>query len=83
MRIGIEGVPGGRRRFALVGFSCPVVNEMISCARDHSLAESFGFFNALQPGVYDPDDVARAAGAQTTGIGPTFEDLSPIWPTIG
>jgi len=40
MRIGIEGVPGGRRRFALVD-------------------------------------------AQTTGLGPTFEYLSPIRSTMG
>lgn len=51
----------------------------MTCARD----DAVGLLNALPPGSDDPDDVARSAGAQETGIDPTFEDRSRIRSTMG
>lgn len=56
---------------------------MIDYARDHSVAESFAYLNALQPGVFDPDDIARAMAAQKSGQAARFADLAPIKPTMG
>jgi enoyl-CoA hydratase len=57
--------------------------EMISYSRDHSVAESFAYMNALQPGVFDPADIARAMAAQQAGQAATFTDLAPIAPPLG
>ncbi len=57
--------------------------EMIDYARDHSVAESFAYLNALQPGVFDPEDIARAVAAQKGGPAAQFQDLAPIQPTLG
>ena len=57
--------------------------EMISYARDHSVAESFGYLNALQPGIFNPDDIARAMQSQKSGAAPVFDDLAPLKPALG
>jgi enoyl-CoA hydratase len=57
--------------------------EMISYARDHSVVESFAYLNALQPGVFDPQDIARAVAAQKAGQAAAFESLAPIRPSMG
>ena len=57
--------------------------EMIDYARDHSVAESFAYLNALQPGVFDPQDIARAVTAQKSGQAAQFADLAPIKPALG
>jgi enoyl-CoA hydratase len=57
--------------------------EMISYTRDHSLAESFAYLNALQPGVFDPEDIARALMAQKSGQPTEFADLPAIKPALG
>jgi enoyl-CoA hydratase len=57
--------------------------EMINYARDHSVAESFAYLNALQPGVFDPEDIARAIGAQKAGRPAEFADLPAIKPALG
>ncbi len=57
--------------------------EMISYTRDHSVAESFAYLNALQPGIFNPEDVARAALAQKSGAPAAFDDLAPLKPTMG
>ena len=57
--------------------------EMISYARDHSVAESFGYLNALQPGVFSPEDIARAVAAQKSGQAAQFSDLAPKKPVLG
>ena len=57
--------------------------EMISYARDHSVAESFAYLNALQPGIFDPADIARAVGAQKSGTAAQFADLPPRRPALG
>jgi enoyl-CoA hydratase len=57
--------------------------EMISYARDHTVAESFAYLSALQPAVFDAQDIARAVGAQKSGQVAGFEDLAPIRPPMG
>ena len=57
--------------------------EMLSYSRDHSVAESFAYMNALQPGVFDPEDIARAVAAQKAGQPADFTDLAPIAPPLG
>ncbi len=56
--------------------------EMISYARDHSVVESFAYLNALQPGIFSPEDIARAVSAPK-GAAPEFEDLAPLKPSMG
>jgi enoyl-CoA hydratase len=56
---------------------------MISYARDHSVAESFAYLNALQPGVFSPEDIGLAVAAQKTGQAPDFADLAPLRPPLG
>lgn len=57
--------------------------EMINYSRDHSVAESFTYMNALQPGVFDPADIERAIAAQQKKQVPEFADLPPIAPPLG
>ncbi|GCL63128.1 enoyl-CoA hydratase-related protein [Pseudaquabacterium pictum] len=57
--------------------------EMINYTRDHSVAESFTYMNALQPGVFDPEDIARAVAAQKAGQPAAFADLPAIAPPLG
>ena len=57
--------------------------EMISYARDHSVAESFAYLNALQPGIFSPEDIARAVIAQKAGAAAAFDDLPPLKPALG
>jgi hypothetical protein len=47
------------------------------------VAESFTYMNALQPGVFDPEDIARAVAAQKAGAPAVFADLPPIAPAMG
>ena len=56
--------------------------EMISYARDHSVAESFAYLNALQPGIFSPEDIARAVLAPKGAV-PEFADLAPVKPAMG
>ena len=55
---------------------------MIGYARDHSVAESFAYLNALQPGVFSIEDIARSVAANKDGPAPEFEDLPAIDPPI-
>ena len=57
--------------------------EMINYSRDHSVAESFAYLNALQPGVFDPEAIARAISAQKAGQPAEFADLPAIRPALG
>jgi len=56
--------------------------QMISYSRDHSVAESFAYMNALQPGIFSIADIMRAVTAQKTGVAAQFDDLPPIKPPI-
>ena len=51
--------------------------EMISYTRDHSVAESYAYLNARQPGLFDIDAVRAAAVASRKGEAPKYEDLPP------
>ncbi|MBL8378157.1 MAG: enoyl-CoA hydratase/isomerase family protein [Burkholderiales bacterium] len=57
--------------------------EMIGYSRDHSVAESFAYLNALQPGIFSLDDIARAAAAQKAKTVPQFDNLAPLRPSLG
>ena len=57
--------------------------EMLDYTRDHSVAESFTYLNALQPGVFDPLDIQRAVAAQRSGQAAEFSDLAPVRPALG
>ena len=50
---------------------------MISYTRDHSVAESFAYLNALQPGIFSVEDIQRAIASARTGRPAEFEDLPP------
>jgi enoyl-CoA hydratase len=41
--------------------------QMISYTRDHTVAESFDYLNALQPGIFDIEEIKRALKAPTRG----------------
>jgi enoyl-CoA hydratase len=41
--------------------------QMISYTRDHSVAESFAYLNALQPAIFDIDEIKRTLQAQKRG----------------
>ena len=47
-----------------------------------SVAESFAYLNALQPGVFSIEDIARSVAANKDGPAPEFEDLPAIDPPI-
>lgn len=51
--------------------------RMISYTRDHSVAESFAYLNALQPGIFSVDDIQRAIASARTGTPAEFDDLPP------
>lgn len=57
--------------------------EMIGYSRDHSVAESFAYLNALQPGIFNPDDIARSVAAQQGGLTAVYADLAPKQPALG
>ena len=57
--------------------------QMISFTRDHSVAESFEYMNALQPGVFSPEDIGLAVAAQKSGQAAGFADLAPLRPPMG
>lgn len=51
--------------------------QMISYTRDHPVADSFNYLNALQPGVFSVDDIRRALAAGKSGEPAQFADLPP------
>ena len=51
--------------------------EMISFTRDHGVAQSFGFLNALQPGIFSVEDIKRSLVAGKSGKPAEYEDLPP------
>lgn len=80
----VEGALAVARRIAA---KAPVAvaasKEMISYSRDHAVADSFAYLNALQPGIFSIEDIARAVAAQKAGGSADFADLAPIKPAIG
>jgi enoyl-CoA hydratase len=80
----LEGVMAVARKIAAKAPLAVVTSkEMISYSRDHSVAESFAYLNALQPGVFSEHDIQRAVMAQKAGQTPAFADLAPIKPAMG
>lgn len=54
-----------RRIAAKAPVAVAATKTMISYTRDHSVAESFAYLNALQPAIFDIDEIRRAlAGAK-------------------
>jgi len=51
--------------------------QMISYTRDHGVARSFEYLNALQPGIFSVEDIRRAVGAGKSGKAAEFADLPP------
>jgi enoyl-CoA hydratase len=51
--------------------------QMISYTRDHGVAESFGFLNALQPGIFSVQDIQRSMSTGQSGKAAEYEDLPP------
>jgi len=79
----IEGARAVARRIAAKAPAAVAASkEMIGYSRDHSVAESFAYLNALQPGVFSVEDIARAVAAKKDGPAPEFDDLPPIDPPI-
>ena len=76
-----ELVAGALAVAAKIAAKAPVAiaatKQMISYARDHGVGESFAFLNALQPGIFDPEDIKRALAAAKQGGAPAFDDLPP------
>jgi enoyl-CoA hydratase len=52
--------------------------QMVSYARDHSVAESFAMLNALQPSVFSANDIQAAMKARQLKQQANFADLAPI-----
>jgi enoyl-CoA hydratase len=53
-----------RRIAAKAPVAVAATKEMISFTRDHSVAESFGYLNALQPGIFSIEDIQRSVAAK-------------------
>lgn len=74
----LEGVMAVAKRIAAKHpLSIAATKEMVSYARDHSVADSFAYLNARQPGLIDFDTIRAAATAARGGEAPAFEDLPP------
>jgi enoyl-CoA hydratase len=52
--------------------------QMISYARDHSVAESFAMLNALQPSVFSAADIQAAMIARSKKQVAEFSNLAPV-----
>jgi enoyl-CoA hydratase len=50
----------GRRIAAKAPVAVAATKQMISYTRDHSVAESFAYLNALQPAIFDIEEIRRA-----------------------
>ena len=51
---------------------------MIAQARDHSVADSFAYLNAVQPGIFSIEDIRRSVAATKARTPVEFEDLPPL-----
>jgi hypothetical protein len=49
---------------------------LISFTRDHSVAESFDYLNALQPGIFSIEDIRRSVAAK--GGAADYADLPAL-----
>jgi enoyl-CoA hydratase len=61
----VEGALAVARRIAAKApVAVAATKEMVSYARDHSVAESFAYLNALQPGIFSIEDIRRSMAAK-------------------
>ena len=61
----VEGALAVARRIAAKApVAVAATKEMVSYARDHSVAESFAYLNALQPGIFSIEDIRRSVAAK-------------------
>jgi enoyl-CoA hydratase len=74
----VEGTLAVARKIASKApIAVTATKEMISYSRDHSVAESFNFLNALQPGIFSVEDIQRAVAAGKSGTAAEYGDLPP------
>lgn len=66
-----------RRIAAKAPVAVAATKRMISYARDHGVAESFEYLNALQPGIFSIEDIRRSVAAARSGAAPEYADLPP------
>lgn len=64
----------GRRIASRAPVAVAATKRMIAYARDHSVAESFEYLNALQPGIFSLEDIRRSVAAAKSGTVPTYAD---------
>jgi hypothetical protein len=50
---------------------------MVSYTRDHPVADTFAYLNALQPGIFSIGDIRRSVAAMKARGTADFEDLPP------
>jgi enoyl-CoA hydratase len=61
----VEGALAVARRIAAKApVAVAATKEMVSYSRDHSVAESFAYLNALQPGIFSIEDIQRSVAAK-------------------
>jgi len=61
----LEGALAVARRIAAKApVAVAATKEMVSYTRDHSVAESFAYLNALQPGIFSIEDIQRSVAAK-------------------
>ena len=72
----VEGALAVARKIASKApVAVSATKQMISYTRDHGVAQSFDFLNALQPGIFSVEDIQRAVAAGKSGKPAEFEDL--------
>ena len=64
-----------RRIAAKSPIAIAATKDMISHARDHSVAESFEYLNALQPGIFSIEDIRRSVAAMKARAVVEYDDL--------
>ncbi len=74
----VAGALGAARRIAAKApVAVAATKRMVSFSREHTLAESYGHLNALQPGIFSIEDIQRSVAATRTGTAPEYADLPP------
>lgn len=72
----VEGALAVARKIASKApVAVAATKQMVSYTRDHGVAESFGYLNALQPGIFSVEDIQRAVAAAKSGKPAEFTDL--------
>jgi enoyl-CoA hydratase len=66
----------GRRIAQKAPVAVAATKRMISYTRDHSVAESFEYLNALQPGIFSIEDIRRSVAAK--GGAAEYADLPAL-----